>query len=290
MAKRPTAAAQVQPKSMTVADLTAGVARLKKRLDEVRSFSPDEVTQRSGEPTVARIRASVEEALERTFGAGTPDYVRYKSAASFETGPSFYTGTPTSPSEVQEYLRKSKARSITLLEQALDSLGERLEEIGVEANVVLQAPADLERKVFVVHGHDGAAQQAVARYLEKIGFESIILHERANQGRTVIEKIEAEAGVGFAVVLLTPDDEGRALGGDLQPRARQNVMLELGYFLGKLGRNRVCALKRGDLEIPSDFAGVVWELMDDGHGWKQSLGRELEAAGYAVDWNKVMRS
>lgn len=95
--------------------------------------------------------------------------------------------------------------------------------------------------------------------------------------------------MGFAVVLLTPDDEGRPKGGELEPRARQNVLLELGYFIGRLGRAKVCALKRGELEIPSDFTGVVWEAMDDGGGWKQALGRELQAAGHEIDWNTVMR-
>ncbi|WP_079227353.1 TIR domain-containing protein [Pseudomonas putida] len=152
---------------------------------------------------------------------------------------------------------------------------------------VLRLP--MSNKVFIVHGHDDGAREAVARFLERIGLEAIILHEQANQGRTVIEKVEAHGDVGFAVVLLTPDDEGRVKGGDLEPRARQNVLLELGYFIGRLGRSRVCALKRGQLEIPSDFAGVVWERMDDTGGWKQALGRELQAAGHQVDWNKVMR-
>lgn len=148
----------------------------------------------------------------------------------------------------------------------------------------------LSRKVFIVHGHDDGARETVARFLERIGLEAIILHEQANQGRTVIEKVVAHGDVGFAVVLLTPDDEGCVKGGAPQPRPRQNVLLELGYFIGRLGRDKVCALKRGGLEIPSDFAGVVWEPMDNNDGWKQSLARELEAAGHAIDWNKVMRS
>ena len=115
-------------------------------------------------------------------------------------------------------------------------------------------------------------------------------HERANEGRTVIEKVEAHGDVGFAIVLLTPDDEGSLKGGTPAPRARQNVLLELGYFIGRLGRNRVCALKRGDLEIPSDFGGVVYEPFDAAGAWKQKLGRELEAVGYEIDWNKVMRA
>jgi predicted nucleotide-binding protein len=95
--------------------------------------------------------------------------------------------------------------------------------------------------------------------------------------------------VGFAVVLLTPDDVGRSVKEEqLKPRARQNVLLELGYFISHLGRAKVCALKRGEVDIPSDFAGVVWEKMDDGNGWKLSLARELKAAGHDVDLNKAL--
>lgn len=149
--------------------------------------------------------------------------------------------------------------------------------------------APITNRIFIVHGHDDGARESVARFLERLGFEPIILHEQANKGRTVIEKVEANSDVSFAIVLLTPDDEGCARGGTLEPRARQNVLLELGYFIGRLGRERVCALRRGAVEIPSDFAGVVWETMDSSSGWKQALGRELEAAGHTIDWNVVMR-
>lgn len=153
---------------------------------------------------------------------------------------------------------------------------------------ILKSP--FSRKIFIVHGHDDGARETVARFLERIGLEAIILHEQANQGRTIIEKVVANSDVGFAIVLLTPDDEGCVKGGTPEPRARQNVLLELGYFIGRLGRDKVCALKRGALEIPSDFAGVVWQTMDSNGGWKQALARELEAAGHSIDWNKVMRA
>lgn len=152
-----------------------------------------------------------------------------------------------------------------------------------------QLLASMSRRIFIVHGHDDYARETVARYLEKIGFEAVILHEQANMGRTIIEKVEAESDVGFAVVLLTPDDEGAVKGGTPEPRARQNVILELGYFIGRLGRSRVCALKRGGVDIPSDFTGVVWTEMDNNNGWRTSLAKELAAAGYDIDWNKVMR-
>ena len=128
----------------------------------------------------------------------------------------------------------------------------------------------------------------VARFLKAMDFEPVILHKQANQGGTVIEKFEVHSDVGFAVVLLTPDDVGRSIKEEeLQPRARQNVLLELGYFIGHLGRKKVCALRRGDLELPSDYVGVVWEKMDDGGGWKLALARELKAAGHEVDLNKA---
>jgi predicted nucleotide-binding protein len=176
----------------------------------------------------------------------------------------------------------------------LESIVERLElysepidePVSAATAAAAVAVRDLS-KVFVVHGHDEGAREAVARFIQVLGFRPIILHESANEGRTVIEKVEAYGDVGFAVVLLTPDDEGRANGGTLAPRARQNVLLELGYFIGRLGRNHVCALKRGDLEIPSDFGGVVYEPFDTSGGWKLALGRELKAAGFAIDWNKV---
>ena len=161
-----------------------------------------------------------------------------------------------------------------------------LSEGRVESKVIVQK----SNRVFIVHGHDGEAREAVARFLARVGMDPVILHEQANRGRTIIEKVEANSDVGFAVVLLTPDDQGRTRGTDkLESRARQNVLLELGYFIARLGRENVCTLKRGDLEIPSDFAGVVWSTMDANGAWKQELAKELTAAGYEIDWNLVMR-
>jgi len=143
-------------------------------------------------------------------------------------------------------------------------------------------------KVFIVHGHDDAALQGLARFLERLGLEAMVLRELPNQGRTIIEKFEDSASaVGFAVVLLTPDDLGGALSSDaLDARARQNVVFELGYFAGKLGRGRVCLLRKGDVEIPSDLFGVVYTDMDAADGWKAKLVKELQAAGLQFDASK----
>jgi len=140
-------------------------------------------------------------------------------------------------------------------------------------------------RVFVVHGHDHGTKETAARFLEKLGLETIVLHEKANEGRTVIEKFEAYADVGFAVVLLTPDDVGSATADreNQAPRARQNVILELGYFTGKLGRNKVCGLFKKGVEVPSDFHGVLFIELDDPGAWKAKLAQELVQASMKIN-------
>jgi len=117
----------------------------------------------------------------------------------------------------------------------------------------------------------------------------VILHEEASGGRTVIEKVEGHSDMGFAVVLLTPDDVGapKATPNDLKPRARQNVIFELGYFVGKLERKNVCVLYKG-VEIPSDFEGVVRIEMDTAGAWHMQLAKEIKHAGINVDLNKAI--
>ena len=146
-----------------------------------------------------------------------------------------------------------------------------------------------KREVFVVHGHDAAVKESVARFIERLRLEPIILHEYADQGRTIIEKfLECSRVVGYAVVLLTPDDTGTAAGSvELKPRARQNVILELGYFIGVLGRRHVCALKAPGVEVPSDLDGVLYVELDAAGGWKMRLAKEMKAAGLDVDLNLV---
>ncbi len=157
------------------------------------------------------------------------------------------------------------------------------------SNTKLRVSRNTDR-IFVVHGHDESVRETVARFLEKSELTPIILHEQPNQGRTLIEKFEEYADVGFAVVLLTPDDLGALVGNadELKPRARQNVILELGFFLGKLGRERVCALVKGDVETPSDYDGVVYISLDDAEGWKMRLVKELKTAGFDVDANLAL--
>ena len=147
-------------------------------------------------------------------------------------------------------------------------------------------------EVFLVHGRDDAAREKVARMLSDFELEVVILAEQPNEGRTVIEKFEQNAlDVGFAVVLLTADDVGYYVGDDpstARYRARQNVILEPGYFLAALGRNRVSALIAPSVEQPSDIHGLVYIPLDPEAAWRLLLARELKAAGLDVDMNRLV--
>lgn len=143
-------------------------------------------------------------------------------------------------------------------------------------------------KVFIVHGHDNLAKTETARFIESLGLKAIILHEQASTGSTIIEKIEAYSNVGFAIVLYTPCDLGKAKGeSDLKPRARQNVIFEHGYLMGKIGRKNVCALVKSNIEKPTDISGVVYIDMDDSGAWKHTIIKEMKSVGYEIDANKL---
>ncbi len=182
----------------------------------------------------------------------------------------------------------------------LEGLALRVESVGlVETKSQIDpmqricASKSNSRKVFLVHGHNKEAKESVARFLERIGLEPIILHEQANEGRTIIEKFESFADdVPFAVVLMTGDDVGSKVGSEqiLVPRARQNVILELGYFTGKLGRSRVSALYISGLDVPSDLHGVLFTELDEKGAWRTKLAQELVSAGMKIKLEGLLHS
>jgi predicted nucleotide-binding protein len=138
-------------------------------------------------------------------------------------------------------------------------------------------------RVFIVHGRNEQARTQVVEFLNSIGLEGIVLHDQPNMGRHLLTKFIDEADlVTFAVVLMTDDDLGSARGGTAAPRTRQNVILELGYFLAHLGQARVCALITPSLETPSDFDGIVYIRMAADQRWQVELLRELCAARMPV--------
>ena len=140
-------------------------------------------------------------------------------------------------------------------------------------------------RIFLVHGHDGELRESVARVLERQGIEPIVLMEQANMGSTIIEKFERYSDVGAAVCLFTGDDIVMGDGEDgTQKRARQNVVFEAGYFIGRLGRMRIVIISESDVDIPSDLAGVLYVNKDD---WRTDLLKELKSMGFEIDFNRV---
>ena len=146
-----------------------------------------------------------------------------------------------------------------------------------------------KNKVFIVHGHDSEAKTEVARFVEKLGLEAIILHEQASSGNTIIEKIEEYSNVGFGIVIYTPCDVGNSIDkkDNLNSRARQNVVFEHGYLIGKIGRKNVCALVKCDIEKPNDISGVVYINMDSNGAWQTQIVREMKKQGYQIDANNL---
>lgn len=152
-----------------------------------------------------------------------------------------------------------------------------------------QKPKTNGKDVFIVHGHNEEIKHNVARTLTSLKLNPVILHEQSNEGLTVIEKFEKFSEVEFAVILLTFDDYGNVKNEKAnKKRARQNVILELGYFLAKLGRSKVLPLYEDGVELPSDISGVLYTKIDESENWKFRLVKELKAVGFNVDANDIL--
>jgi len=200
----------------------------------------------------------------------------------------YYAG-PRTAFEQWEDDRTSNSPGLTSLKSIVARLDLFEEAVGLGDKVSAE---EYGEQIFIVHGHDGGVKHEVARLVERLDLQPIILHEQPNRGQTIIEKLEdysEKLEVGYAVIILTPDDVGGVAEETprLKPRARQNVVFELGYFMGKLGRGRVCALHSEGVELPSDYDGVLYIKLDKLGAWKLELAKEIKAVGFDVDLNKI---
>jgi predicted nucleotide-binding protein len=198
-----------------------------------------------------------------------------------------------SESDLSVFMREDGKPCMAFIDSLkLDIKNGELEEHPIAAEEVINKHTRNDRKskrIFVVHGHDELLKIKTARFIEKLGYEAIILHEQASRGMTIIEKIEANTDVGFAIVLYSPDDKGNtaaaADNGELLMRARQNVVFEHGYLIARLSRAHVVPLVSGKMELPSDISGVVY--VDD-TSWQFEIAKEMKAVGYTIDFNKLI--
>jgi len=264
--------------------------RIQRALDAIPELMPK--SRSSQEFT--KWRRNSEIAIQHTFGENSTHIEEFKKIRYSPT--SIIVSLPDH--QVQAERQAAYARGLKRAEAILESMVEEIEEYwedDIQHQTVNEQPsatvAIASNGVFVVHGRDEASTQTVARYIEGLGLEVVILREQPNEGRTIIEKFEDYAeSVGFAVILGTPDDVGGLADepDNLRPRMRQNVVFELGHFTHALGRKRVCVLLKGDIEVPSDYDGVIYIPLDDFGGWRMELAKEMKAAGLPVDLNLLL--
>ena len=194
--------------------------------------------------------------------------------------------------------RDGVQHSISLLKGALSNVQLEKEFLEEDSNKNLSSSKEAtlkdKTKVFIVHGHDDGLKHEVALFLKHLGIEPIILHEQLDRGQTIFQKFNSHANVGFAIVLYTPCDIGRPAklnekGEQYQEkyRARQNVIFEHGFFAAKLGLENAIALKKGDVEIPNDLAGVIYKEYDMAGSWKYQIARELDESGYEINYKLI---
>lgn len=229
------------------------------------------------------------EYLKQVFNNENNQYKRtYDKTNNFDV---YFLSGNDSPNQKLKELKDDISNKVIFLERLFDKvdlLKSAIEE-PLPTVIISKTVDSSNNNIFIVHGHNVAVQQSVARTLEKLGLNPIILSEQPNAGNTIIEKFEANTDVGFAVILLNDDDEGKSKTDiDLKSRARQNVILELGYFIGRLGRKRVLPLYSEGVELPSDIHGLLFIPIDKADTWKFALVRELKEAGYNVDANSIL--
>lgn len=249
--------------------------RLKQIIDEIPELISAYVS--SSDPKFQAWKTRTGRFLYNKYGGNSYEYAKF---AKTPFSLSMYVLGRTPHADFVEACRKGLRTTQAVLQSYL----EEMEEDSVEAVPHIQ-PDDFS-KVFIVHGHDGELKQSVARIVERQGIEAIILSEQANQGRTIIEKFIDYSNVSGAICLFTADDVGRSKDSSSDSfRARQNVVFEAGFFIGRLGREHTVMLADAGVEMPSDLSGVVYT---DTRNWQLDLLRELDAIGYNVDLNKLL--
>ncbi len=231
------------------------------------------------------LKRRVEMIIRGIFGDSSKYLVDLKSI-------SFYSMVaPVEDSYRDKRWQSGKSEVLNLLNTMLEEF--KLFGLPIEKKKLKKISAKTSNKIFVVHGHDEIMKQSVARAVEQIGLKPVILHEKPDKGRTIIEKFTDYSDVSFAIVLLSPDDELFTIEDSLASgvsRARQNVIFELGFFIGKLGRNKVLVLYKEaeNFQMPTDYSGVLYTPYDSKGSWKYDLVKELKACGFDIDANKLI--
>lgn len=277
-----------QLNNLTMVDKRNAIPKLERRIKDLNSIDLNAIRKKS-DPVPEAVKEKVDLTLQDIYGYDSVEYSRYSVGTFCRVR--MITGYIPTLKEVVAGYKDGIERVVINLETLKGILEEQVADAAQEPGHGLTSDdlCDGARRIFVVHGLDNEMKATVARFIKQLDFEPIILHEQASSGDTIIEKLERNSDVSYAIVLLSPDDVGavESKKDELQYRARQNVVLELGYFIGKLGRSHVFTLVRKQVEFPSDFQGVVY-VPFDGEDWKLRLIKELKHLGFEVDANKAI--
>lgn len=262
-----------------------GKARATEILQRISGKIPQLLQSPYDSPEFAKWQRDVRVAIENTFGESSRHIHDFMDIR--------YISSVSTTEDVRGQLQRQYVTGLREASAILQSMIDEIEEYWDDTREESPSYASENRtqtnasQIFVIHGRDSGTRETVVRFLENLELQPVVLQEQPNRSRTIIEKFEEYAQVDFAIALFTPDDMGGLEGDGLQHRARQNVIFEFGYFIGKYGRERTLALVKGDMEIPSDYSGVLYVTLDDSDGWKTLLIRELKTAGFEIDANRL---
>jgi predicted nucleotide-binding protein len=273
-----------ESRTLSVDDLKMAITKIGRRIDELKSFDVESLAKRF-DAKVEALKGKINQTLADIFGYDTVEYKK-NDIWSLDTLPTI-VGEEYSLPEIKQGYQKGISDAIIKLNSLKEILVENLQDIEQNSSPYSKSietmPVINNTEIFIVHGHDDEAKMELEHFVSEIGLTPIILHRKPDEGLTIIEKFEKHSKVGFALILITPDDDGKDSTGKIIKRARQNVIFEMGFFLGKLGRGRVCCIRKEDVEMPSDISGVIYKpfksKIDE---VKYALITELKAAGYKL--------
>lgn len=259
---------------MSVTVNAAAIFNIKKAIQEIRRFPPNEWRRVDHFDRLVKI-------INDSINTLKPGF----NVVPFKFEINHYSNTGKT---INDLGYQSLAIYVDMLEDELVRFTESVEKVqaGQSASYSSANSGGSNNKVFIVHGRDQLVLSQTENMMRRLGLEPIVLGRMANQGLTIIEKFEKHSDVKYAVVLLTPDDIG-ALKDNESPqfydRARQNVIFELGFFYGRLGRSNVCCLMKSGIEKPSDIDGIVYiPFISSVEDVELAIIREIQASGLNV--------
>ncbi len=288
-------------------DIVQAIQQLQEKIEKTRKLDTEQI--QFDEPVVDALQKEIRDTIRDIFGADSPEYYDHSQHKIWHGGhiylearskrqEKFIAGIPHTISMLEGLIQRLEDRRKILKDEAPKPAPQTESKV---AKVVATNPQSkrkasvveatelprriMTKRVCVIHGQNDALKNAVVDYLEKLALDPVVLHKQQNNDRNIVEKIESLPEVDFAVVLLTADDFAQpgkpaARGGRMQ--AKRNVLFELGYYVGRLGKSRVCSLYSGHSKPPLDHDGINCLTVSENQVWRRLLGLELSAAGFDI--------